>query len=134
MRVITVDKLLTRYESDIRSKEAKIKEFAEAVQKDPSYTLSWSQDVFAAAAEIKILNQVRDYLIHEVDYTAADPVSNLIDMLTSKVINGAMYPAHSSSITSNLISKYETASAALILNNLRCMVVVYADMNSGEAQ
>jgi hypothetical protein len=50
------------------------------------------------------------------------------------VINGAMYPSFSSSITSNLISKYETASAALILNNLRCMVVVFADMNSGEAQ
>ena len=134
MRVITVEKLLSRYESDIRSGEAKIKEFAEAVQKDPAYTLSWSQDVFAAAAEIKILKQVRDYLIHEVDYAVDAPVSNLIDMLTSKVINGAMYPSFSSSITSNLISKYETASAALILNNLRCMVVVFADMNSGEAQ
>ena len=134
MRVITVEKLLTRYESDISSKEAKIKEFAEAVQKDPAYTLSWAQDIFAAAAEIKILKQVRDYLTHEVNDTAADPASNLIDMLTSKVIHGAMYPSFSSSITSNLISKYETASAALILNNLRCMVVVYADMNSGEAQ
>jgi hypothetical protein len=134
MRVITVEKLLSRYESDIRGKEEKIAKFAEAVQKDPAYTLSWSQDVFAAAAEIKILKQVRDYLIHEVDYAVDAPVSNLIDMLTSKVINGAMYPSFSSSITSNLISKYETASAALILNNLRCMVVVYADMNSGEAQ
>jgi hypothetical protein len=134
MRVITVEKLLTRYESDISSREERIKGFAGAVQKDPAYTLSWSQDVFAAAAEIKILKQVRDYLIHEVDYAVDAPVSNLIDMLTSKVINGAMYPSFSSSITSNLISKYETASAALILNNLRCMVVVFADMNSGEAQ
>jgi hypothetical protein len=134
MRVITVEKLLSRYESDIRAQEEKIAKFAEAVQKDPSYTLSWSQHVFAAAAEIKILKQVRDYLIHEVDYAVDAPVSNLIDMLTSKVISGAMYPSFSSSTTSNLISQYETASAALILNNLRCMVVVYADMNSGEAQ
>jgi hypothetical protein len=134
MRVITVEKLLARYESDIRSREAKIKEFAEAVQLDPSYTLSWSQDVFAAAAEIKILNQVRDYLIHEVIYTAAAPVSNLIDMLTNKVISGAKYPSFSSSTTTNLISQYETAAAAMILSNLRSMVAAYADMNSGEAQ
>ena len=136
MRVITVEKLLSRYESDIRSGEAKIKEFAEALQKDPSYTLSWSQDVFAAAAEIKILKQVRNYLIHEVNYAAVDaaPVSNLIDMLTDKVINGAKYPSFSSSTTSNLISQYETASAAMILSNLRSMVAFYIDMNSGEAQ
>jgi hypothetical protein len=134
MRVITVEKLLTRYESDISSREARIKEFAEAVQKDPSYTLSWSQDIFAAAAEIRILKQVVDYLNHEVDYAAAAPVSNLIDMLTDKVISGAMYPSFSSSTTSNLISQYETASAAIILSNLRSMVAVYADMNSGEAQ
>jgi hypothetical protein len=134
MRVITVDKLLSRYESDIRSREAKIKEFAEAVQLDPSYTLSWSQDVFAAAAEIKILNQVRDYLIHDGIYTAAAPVSNLIDMLTNKVISGAKYPSFSSSTTTNLISQYETAAAAMILSNLRGMVAVYDDMNSGEAQ
>ena len=134
MRVITVQTLLTRYESDLSSREARIKEFAEAVQKEPSYTLSWAQDVFAAAAELKIFKQVVDYLIHEVDYAAAAPVSNLIDMLTTKVINGAMYPAHSSSITSNLISQYETASAAMILSNLESMVAVYADMNSGEAQ
>ena len=134
MRVITVEKLLARYESDISSKEAKIKEFAEAVQKDPAYTLSWAQDVFAAAAEIKILKQVVDYLNHEVGYAAAAPVSNLIDMLTDKVINGAKYPSFSSSTTTNLISQYETAAAAMILSNLRSMVVVYADMNSGEAQ
>jgi hypothetical protein len=134
MRVITVDKLMSRYESDIRSREAKIKEFAEAVQKDPAYTLSWSQDVFAAAAEIKILKQVVAYLNHEVIYTAVDPVSNLIDMLTDKVISGAKYPSFSSSTTSNLISQYETASAALILSNLKSMVAVYAGMNSGEAQ
>jgi hypothetical protein len=134
MRVITVEKLLTRYESDIRSREARIKEFAEAVQKDPSYTLSWSQDIFAAAAEIRILKQVVDYMNHEVDYAAAAPVSNLIDMLTDKVIHGAMYPSFSSSTTCNLISQYETASAAMILSNLRSMVAVYDDMNSGEAQ
>ena len=134
MRVITVEKLLTRYESDIRSREARVKEFAEAVQKDPSYTLSWSQDIFAAAAEIRILKQVVDYLNHEVDYAAAAPVSNLIDMLTDKVIHGAMYPSFSSSTTCNLISQYETASAAMILSNLRSMVAVYDDMNSGEAQ
>jgi hypothetical protein len=134
MRVITVEKLLTRYESDISSREARIKEFAEDVQKDPSYTLSWAQDIFAAAAEINILKQVVDYLNHEVDYAAAAPVSNLIDMLTSKVINGAMYPSFSTSTTSNLISQYETASAALILSNLKSMVAVYDDMNSGEAQ
>jgi hypothetical protein len=134
MRVITVEKLLTRYESDISSREARIKEFAEAVQKDPSYTLSWSQDIFAAAAEIRILKQVVDYLNHEVDYAAAAPVSNLIDMLTDKVIHGAMYPSFSSSTTCNLISQYETASAAMILSNLRSMVAVYDDMNSGEAQ
>jgi len=134
MKVITVEKLLTRYESDIRSREEKIVRFAEAVQKDPAYTLSWSQDVFVVAAEIKILKQVRNYLNHEVEYTAAAPVSNLIDMLTSTVINGAMYPAHSSSSTSNLISQYETAAAALILNNLKTMVEVYDRMNSGEAQ
>jgi hypothetical protein len=134
MRVITVEKLLARYESDISSKEAKIKEFAEAVQKDPAYTLSWSQDVFAAAAEIRILKQVVDYLNHEVDHPSNAPVSNLIDMLTDKVIHGAMYPSFSSSTTCNLISQYETAAAAMILSNLRSMVAVYADMNSGEAQ
>ena len=134
MKVITVEKLLTRYESDIRSREARIKEFAEAVQKDPSYILSWSQDIFAAAAEIRILKQVVDYLYHEGHYTAVAPVSNLIDMLTDKVIHGAMYPSFSSSTTCNLISQYETASAALILSNLRSMVAVYDDMNSGEAQ
>ena len=134
MREITVEKLLTRYESDISSREARVGWFAEAVQKDPSYTLSWSQDVFAAAAEIKILKQVVDYLNHEVIYTAADPVSNLIDMLTDKVICGAKYPSFSSSTTSNLISQYETAAAAMILSNLRSMVAAYADMNSGEAQ
>jgi hypothetical protein len=134
MRVITVDKLMSRYESDIRSNEEKIAKFAEAVQLDPSYTLSWSQDIFAAAAEIKILNQVRDYLNHEVDHPSNAPVSNLIDMLTDKVIHGAKYPSFSSSTTSNLISQYETASAAMILSNLRSMVAVYADMNSGEAQ
>lgn len=128
MKVITVEKLLTRYESDIRSREAKIKEFAEAVLKDPSYTLSWSQDIFAAAAEIKILKQVADYLACEASYVEDPaPVSNLIDVLTTKVINGAMYPSHSSSITSNLISQYETASAAIILSNLESMVEVYND-------
>jgi hypothetical protein len=135
MKVITVHKLLTRYESDISSREAKIKEFAEAVQKDPSYTLSWSQDIFAAAAEIRILKQVVDYLVREASYVEDPaPVSNLIDMLTDKVIHGAMYPSFSSSTTCNLISQYETASAAIILSNLRSMVAVYDDMNSGEAQ
>jgi hypothetical protein len=146
MRVITVEKLLTRYESDISCREVSVGRFADAVQKDPAYTLSWSQDIFAAAAEIRILKQVVDYLKHEVehdsylnlknevDYTAAAPVSNLIDMLTDKVIHGAMYPSFSSSTTCNLISQYETASAAMILSNLRSMVAVYDDMNSGEAQ
>jgi len=107
-------KLLTRFQSQVDSTQAKLDKFAEDFAKDPAYALSWGNDTFANAARLRVLKQIVAAL--EEGTATAD---NIRDTMMDRILHKSKYPAQSTSPTSNLIEQYELAACAEILSDMK---------------
>jgi CHASE3 domain sensor protein len=112
-------KLLKSFQRQAQAAQARMDKFAEDFAKDPAYALSWSNDTFKIAAELKILQQIIAALGEDGEgCTQADIQSTMMD----RVLHKSKYPAQSTSPTSNLIEQYELAACAEILSGLQYSV------------
>ena len=95
--------------------QATLNQFMSKFAEDPAYALSWGNDTFRAAAELKIAKQI----LAALEDTAT--LENIRSTMMDRVLNKATYPAQSSSPTANLIEQYELAACANIIIDLRYM-------------
>lgn len=104
--------LVKMFEAKAQMAQVNLDKFMVKFQEDPSYALSWGNDTFRAAAELKIAKQILAALEHSAT------LENIRSTLTNRMLNMAKYPAQSTSPTSNLIEQYELAACASIVSQL----------------
>jgi len=105
-------KLLAKLQREMEGLQESMDKFAAAFEKDPAYTLSWSQVTFEQAARQRKMRGIIAALERNVS------IAQIRELLTSDVIHKSKYPAHSTSPTSNLIEQYELAASAALLSDL----------------
>jgi hypothetical protein len=105
--------LLERFQRLAQYETATIDRFKKELDKDPAYALSWGGGVFAAAAKLRVINQIINAL--EDERTTTEDIK---DHLMGHIMHKSRYPAQSTSPTSNLIEQYELAACAEIVGNL----------------
>jgi hypothetical protein len=93
---------------------ARIEKFKQALDKNPTYALTWSLDAFAGAAKLLVLNQVINALGNE-----ETTVEHIRSSLTDRILHKSKYPPQSTSPTSNLIEQYELAACAELVSELQ---------------
>lgn len=94
---------LRSLESERASAQATIAEFAEKVQKDPAYQLSWGGAAFKAGASVKVLGLVLHHLGEGL------PAATLLKHALREALRGARHStSRSTSCTSNLAEDCET--------------------------
>jgi len=86
--------------------------FKSNLEKNPAYALSWGLDAFAAAAMLKITEQMLNALTSETC-----SVKSLYELLMDRVRNRSKYPPQSTSPTSNLMEQYELAACSEIADD-----------------
>lgn len=104
--------LLSKYQRQIDSKYHILDKFKESFDKDPAYALSWGNEVFREAAELRVLKRIVVELQNDCTIDA------IRSTLLNLVLNKSKYPPQSTSPTSNLIEQYELAAYANILSDL----------------
>jgi methylmalonyl-CoA mutase N-terminal domain/subunit len=107
-------KLITRFFNQAESCQKKLDKFTEDFAKDPAYALSWATDTFATAAKLRVLKQI----LAALDGNGCT-VDDIRSIMMDRVLSKSMYPAQSTSPTSNLIEQYELAACADILSALK---------------
>ena len=105
--------LLERFQRQAQYETATIEKFKLELDKDPAYALSWGNEVFRAAAKLKVVNEIINSL------KDLEPAENIKDALMDRIMHKSRYPAQSTSPTSNLIEQYELAVCAEIFNDLQ---------------
>ena len=108
------DKLLARFQRKAEATQARLDKFSVDFAKDPAHALTWANDTFKNAAELRVLKQIVAAL---EDGTAT--ADNIRSTLMDRVLHKSKYPAQSTSPTSNLIEQYELAACADILSDLQ---------------
>ena len=115
------DYLTKRFQRKLDEAQSEIAVFVGKVQHDAAYALSWSNSVFQAAAKERVYKQVIASIKDSVSEDGELDLSNIIGMVTDRVLHKAKYPAQSTSPTSNLIEQYELATWADILSDLNSL-------------
>lgn len=115
------DYLTKRFQRKLDEAQSEIAVFVGKVQHDAAYALSWSNSVFHAAAKERVYKQVIASIKDSVSEDGELDLSNIIGMVTDRVLHKAKYPAQSTSPTSNLIEQYELATWADILSDLNSL-------------
>jgi len=115
------DYLTKRFQRKLDEAQSEVAAFVGKVQHDAAYTLSWSNSVFQAAAKERVYKQVIASIKDSVSEDGELDLSNIIGMVTDRVLHKAKYPAQSTSPTSNLIEQYELATWADILSDLNSL-------------
>ena len=106
--------LLKRFQSQAQSAQSRLDKFMVDFHSDPAYALSWGNDTFKYAAQLRVLKQIIAAL------EAGDAtLDNIKSTLMDRVLHKSKYPAQSTSPTSNLIEQYELATCAEILSDLQ---------------
>ncbi len=90
-----LDTLKERLTYDIKGYEKETKKFAERLLENPAYAMEWSQDMFQTAGRLHVARTVLVWI--------AKGNVNLRDQVTRLVVDGARFPASSSSPPSNLM-------------------------------
>jgi len=106
-------KLLAKLQRELETLQESLDKFATKFAEDPAYALSWGHDTFEKAARQR---KVRGVI---VALESGKTIADVRELLTSDVLHRAKYPAHSTSVTSNLIEQYELAASADLLSDLR---------------
>lgn len=115
------DYLTKRFQHKLDEAQSEVAAFVGKVQHDAAYALSWSNSVFQAAAKERVYKQVIASIKDSVSEDGELDLSNIIGMVTDRVLHKAKYPAQSTSPTSNLIEQYELATWADILSDLNSL-------------
>jgi len=115
------DYLTKRFQRKLDEAQSEVAAFVGKVQHDAAYALSWSNSVFHAAAKERVYKQVIVSIENSVSEDGELDLSNIIGMVTDRVLHKAKYPAQSTSPTSNLIEQYELATWADILSDLNSL-------------
>ena len=115
------DYLTKRFQRKLDEAQSEVAAFVGKVQHDAAYALSWSNSVFQAAAKERVYKQVIASIKDSVSEDGELDLSNIIGMVTDRVLHKAKYPAQSTSPTSNLIEQYELATWADILSDLNSL-------------
>lgn len=115
------DYLTKRFQRKLDEAQSEVTAFVGKVQHDAAYALSWSNSVFQAAAKERVYKQVIASIKDSVSEDGELDLSNIIGMVTDRVLHKAKYPAQSTSPTSNLIEQYELATWADILSDLNSL-------------
>ena len=115
------DYLTKRFQRKLDEAQSEVAAFVGKVQHDAAYALSWSNSVFQAAAKERVYKQVIASIKDSVSEDGELDLSNIIVMVTDRVLHKAKYPAQSTSPTSNLIEQYELATWADILSDLNSL-------------
>ena len=115
------DYLTKRFQRELDKAQSEVAAFVGKVQHDAAYALSWSNSVFHAAAKERVYKQVIASIKDSVSEDGELDLSNIIGMVTDRVLHKAKYPAQSTSPTSNLIEQYELATWADILSDLNSL-------------
>ena len=115
------DYLTKRFQRKLDEAQSEVAAFVGKVQHDAAYALSWSNSVFHAAAKERVYKQVIASIKDSVSEDGELDLSNIIGMVTDRVLHKAKYPAQSTSPTSNLIEQYELATWADILSDLNSL-------------
>jgi hypothetical protein len=106
------DALIVKLKRREASANASMFNFKSNLEKSPAYALSWSLDAFAAAAMLKITEQMLNALSSETC-----SVKSLYELLMDRVRNRSKYPPQSTSPTSNLMEQYELAACSEIADD-----------------
>lgn len=93
--------------------KSRLEDFVERALKHPTHALTWSMDLYSAAAKAELEKLVRNYV--EEGRTAAE----LREAITQSVVSGASSPARSTSPTSNLMEQEKLSAAADLLRDLK---------------
>jgi hypothetical protein len=109
----------------IKSATKDIEEYAAKVLKDPAHALSWGSGAFEAAATIKVWSEVKQWLAaaeeRKGDLTPETVVAKIVEQMTREALRGALYPARSTSVTSNLMEQEVLAARARLLDDLKSL-------------
>lgn len=106
------DALIVKLKRREASANASMFNFKSNLEKDPAHALSWGLDAFAAAAMLKILEQMLNALTSETC-----SVKSLHELLMDRVKNRSKYPPQSTSPTSNLMDQYELVACSEIADD-----------------
>ena len=110
-------KLLKRFQNHAAATQSRLDKFAQDFAKDPAYALSWGNDTFKDAAQLRIYKQIIAALM------AGDAtLENIRSTMMDRILHKSKYPPQSTSPTSNLIEQYELAAYADILSDLEYFV------------
>ena len=89
---------------------------------DPAYALSWSADVFVAAARMKITREIEAWMQPgESDASFSDRLAIVADELRREVLRRAKHPEHSTSMPSNEMALAENAARAEWLETIEML-------------
>ena len=116
--MITLERLAEKFMGERDCAQDELVKFQEAFQKDAAYALTWGTSVFDAAGRERVYDQLIQFWMGNKDVDCVVLLSNMIDLVTDKVLYRAKYPPSSTSPTSNLMEQYEMAAWARVLSDL----------------
>ncbi len=111
--------LIRTFQGKLEMTQVVIKKFQNAINEEHniSYTLSWSQEVFRAAAAKEVFSEILRVLINNQSETL-DLNYKLEDFVKERLITLAKSPKFSTSTTSNLIETFTLAAWADALDTI----------------
>lgn len=115
----TAENLYGVLDARISNAQERIDKFREWLEHgcDPLYAFEWSDEAFAAAAEVCVLRRVREGVAGYVNGTQT--LKNIEDYAAEEVLRGAKYPCKSTSQPSNLCALYKVQAWAEALEMIR---------------
>jgi hypothetical protein len=110
-------KALIRFTSIAEQAKAQCDKFAESFAKDPTYALSWANDVFKNAARLKVAQKLVNAFTEREGDTVCT-IEQARESCLQHVMNKARYPAQSTDPTANLMEQFEAAAYAEALDEM----------------
>jgi predicted SAM-dependent methyltransferase len=114
-----MDLLTRKLGRSLESSKSELDSWRDRFAKNPAQALEWSQHIFDHAAEFEVASSIMyaiETLKQQGDEYVAMPDDKIIGKLWSqlydRVMNGAKYPAHSTSVPSNEMARAILAKQA----------------------
>jgi hypothetical protein len=114
-----LERLVKKLEDQRDHSKAVIIDFASKLLEDPSHTFSWGDRGFTAAAELKVAEEILNY----IDMDGEAPAENVLEAVRaealSRALRGARSPSCSTSPTHNLMDAAMTQAWAEFIDRNR---------------
>jgi hypothetical protein len=117
-----IDGFRRTVESELRVNKEAISAFANSLGENPTYALTWSAGIFAAAARFELLAYIKSVLATNPDSTPPEIVAALRNRLATDVVRAVQNPPRSTSVQSNLIEQERVAAKASMVERLDRLV------------